>query len=114
MNNKGYALNELIILLIVIAIAFGIAITRVSYAYQNINDEKALLEEEKDTLKIATEAYIKTHDKDLKKDGDNYLYGKDLADEGYLILTEDFDYKDVEIKVSYDSSQKKYNVVIMG
>ena len=113
MNNKGYAIKELIILLAIITVAFGVAITRVSFAYQNINDEDALFEEEKNTVKIATEAYVKTHEKEFKKDGENYLYGKELADAGYLILTDDFDFKDMKIKVTYDSSLKKYNIAII-
>ncbi len=113
MNNKGYAIKELIILLAIIAIGFGVAITRVSFAYQNINNENNFLEEEKNTLKVATEAYIKTHEKEFKKDADNYLYGKELADKGYLILTDDFDFKDTKIKITYDNSLKKYNVLIL-
>ncbi len=113
MNNKGYAIKELIVLLAIIAVGFGVAITRISFAYQDISDEQTILEEGKNTLKIATEAYIKTHEKDFKKDTENYLYGKDLADDGYLILTEDFDYKDVKIKVTYDNNSKKYNIDII-
>lgn len=113
MNNKGYAIKELIILLAIIAVGFGVAITRISFAYQDINNEEEILEEGKNTLKIATEAYIKTHEKDFKKDSENFLYGKDLADDGYLILTEDFDYKDTKIKVTYDNTSKKYNVDIL-
>ncbi len=113
MNNKGYAIKELIILLAIITVAFGVAITRVSFAYQNINDEDAILEEGKNTIKIATEAYIKANEKEFKKDAENYLYGKDLADKGYLILTDDFDFKDTKIKVTYDNSLKKYNIDIL-
>lgn len=110
---NGYAIKELIVLFAILAVAFGVAITRVSYAYQDINDNNVILEEGRNSIKVATEAYVKTHEKDFKKDADNFIFGKDLIENGYLIQTDDFDFHDVKIKVTYNKEQKKYTIDIV-
>ncbi len=113
MNKRGYALKEVIILCAILALAFGVAITRVSYAYQNIADESVVTREDNNTIKLAAETYAKAHEDTLNKDKENFIFGKDLIEEGYLIQTEDFDYHETKIKITYNNDNKKYIVEIV-
>ena len=112
-KNSGYAIKEFIILAAILAIAFTVAISKFSFAYQNISDENKIEEEENSTIKIAAQAYVKTHEKEMKKDAENYIFGKDLIENGFLISTEENDYKDIKIKITYQIDQKKYLIDII-
>ena len=45
MEKNGYAVKELIILSAILAVVFGVAITRVSFAYEEIMNEETITNE---------------------------------------------------------------------
>ncbi len=113
MNKQGYAIKELLILFGVLAIVFTVAITKVSFAYQEAVDTDNLLTEENNTIKLATQVYIKANPDKIDKEKENFLFGKDLTEAGYLIQTEEFDYSKTKIKVTYNKETKEYNIEVM-
>ena len=50
MNQKGYAVKELIFLFAILGIVFTFAITRVSFAYQQADNEEELVEMRNNSL----------------------------------------------------------------
>ncbi len=113
MNNKGYAIKELIILFAGLAVVFGIVITKVVLAYDNIDNKEIAMAREKDTLTKAVEVYIKKNEKNLSKDKENFIYGEDLEKDGYLVNLENDLYDKAKIKITYNKDLKKFNIDIV-
>lgn len=112
-NKNGYAVYEMIILSLCLAVVFGIIITKVSFAYQEASNSEVIASEEENSLLVAANVYVKAHEDKFKKDGENYLFGKDLIEAGYLFEMEDTDYGKTKLKVTYNESKQKYQVEIV-
>ena len=112
MNQKGYSIKELIILCAGLAIIFGIAISRVSYAYDEIDNKEELQE---DTLKHVEEAakiYVHDHKEEFKEES-TYFYGSDLLEANYLMNIGTSDVSNIKIKVTYEKEKGEYKVEIV-
>ena len=86
-NNKGYTVKEMIILCAVLAIAFAIGISKVSYAYQvslNASETEALINK---NLYNAALAYVNNNiDKFMVKE--TFIYGSELIENNFEIIDE--------------------------
>ena len=82
MQNKGYTIPELVIVIIVVGIFSLIAINKASYAFVD-NDVVSEETEEMILVKTAT-SYASSIIETLKND-DIYVTGKDLVEAGYLV-----------------------------
>ena len=83
LNNKGYAAKEMIMLSLALALVFGIALVRVSFALDEANDTTSINDLNNSSIIIAAKAYVDTH-KDKFTDEVKYIYGSDLIQENYL------------------------------
>lgn len=99
MNKNGFAVKEMILLSGLLAIFFGFAITKVSYAYQEASNSDSLMEQQKNSLIIASEEYAKYYP-DKFKEKETYIYGEELIEAGFLRDIEEFDYENVKIKIT--------------
>ncbi len=113
MNNKGYAILELVILFAFLGIVFAISISRVTFAYKQASATDTIKEEQDETIKTITKVYAKANKDKFNNDKENYLFGKDLIDAGYLLVLDDMDFSDVKIKVTYQKDKKDYVVEIV-
>lgn len=91
-------IKEIIILSGVLACFFAFAITKVSFAYQEVSKEEELKNGRDNALILAAEAYISFKKEEFTKE-ETFLYGSDLIDAGFLIDIDDLDYANAKIKV---------------
>lgn len=109
MQNKGYTIPELIIVVVVVGIFSLVAISKASYAFQNDDD---ITEETKEMILIKTsKAYGASILETLKND-DIYINGKDLVEAGFLV-DDDNTYGNVKLKLSYNAATNSANVEIL-
>ena len=73
MNNKGFAVKELIILFSVLAVLFALAITKVSFAFEEVDQEEQLADLKNSNLLAAANVYVMMH-KDLFTEAETYFY----------------------------------------
>ena len=88
-NDKGYTVKEMIILCAVLAIAFAIGISKVSYAYQvslNASETEALINK---NLYNAALAYI-NNNKDKFMEKETFIYGSELIENNLRISKKTF------------------------
>lgn len=112
-KKNGFAIKEMIILSGVLAIVFGIAITKISFAYTDALREDEINEGVYHSLIVAAEAYAKVKSEEFKEK-ETFIYGSDLIDAEFIVENEDLDYKNTKIKVLYDEASKKYKAEIVG
>ena len=112
MNKKGYAVKELIILFAILGIVFSVAITRVSFAYQEVDNEEELLAMKDRSIQVAAEAYVDTH-KDKFQEEETFFYGKELVENHFLVDVEDQGYNTVKIRVTHPANTEEYHVEIV-
>ena len=112
MNHKGYAVKELIILFAILGIVFTFAITRVSFAYQQADNEEELVEMRNNSLQTAAEAYVSLH-KDKFQEAETYFFGSDLVENHFLVDVEELGYNTVRFKVTHPEGSDEYTVEIV-
>ena len=108
MNKKGFVVKEMIFLSVVLAIVFGIAITKVTFAYEDITKEEEIENEKEHVLKIAAEYYAKKHSDEMEEE--TFIFGSDLIDEGFLFDT-DKEKENAKIKITKKDGQFSAEVV---
>ncbi len=109
MQNKGYTIPELVIVIIVVGIFSLIAINKASYAFVD-NDAVSEETEEMILVKTAT-SYASSIIETLKND-DIYVTGKDLVEAGYLVDDENT-LANVKLKLSYNAETGSVKVEIL-
>lgn len=109
MQNKGYTIPELIVVIIVVGIFSLIAINKASYAFVD-NDVVSEETEEMILVKTAT-SYASSILETLKND-DIYVTGKDLVEAGYLVDDENT-LANVKLKLSYNAETGSVKVEIL-
>ncbi len=109
MQNKGYTIPELVIVIIVVGIFSLIAINKASYAFVD-NDVVSEETEEMILVKTAT-SYASSIIETLKND-DIYVTGKDLVEAGYLVDDENT-LANVKLKLSYNAETGSVKVEIL-
>jgi len=114
-NNKhGYVAKELIILCALLAVLFTVAIIKVSYAFEEINNmTQSSLASMDETLKKAALLYAKTHS-DKFKEKETYIYGKELIENNYLMKLDEKDFENTKIKISRVNDKDEFTVEIMA
>lgn len=108
-QNKGYTIPELVIVIIVVGIFSLIAINKASYAFVD-NDVVSEETEEMILVKTAT-SYASSIIETLKND-DIYVTGKDLVEAGYLVDDENT-LANVKLKLSYNAETGSVKVEIL-
>lgn len=109
MQNRGYTIPELIIVIVIVGIFSMVLISKTSYAFTD-TDEVAKDTERLILIKSATDygnSILET-----VKEKDQYITGKDLMEAEYLI-DENNRYQDIKLKLSYDVGSNSTKVEIL-
>lgn len=108
-QNKGYTIIELIVVIVVVGIFSLIAINKASYAFV---DSDVVNEETEEMILIKTStAYANSILETLKND-DIYVTGKDIEDAGYLV-DDEHTLSNVKLKLSYNAETNSAKVEIL-
>lgn len=91
-------IKEIIILSGILACFFAFAITKVSFAYQEVSKEEEIKNGWNNALIIAAEAYASFRKEEFTQE-ETFLYGSDLIDAGFLLDIDDLDYANAKVKV---------------
>ena len=110
-NSKGYTIKELLILCGILAIVFGIVISKVSYAYDQVDNSKELEQSSLKHVEQAALIYIHDHKEEFK-DEETYIYGSDLIANNYLLGVNSTDIGNIKIKVTHQKDSEDYHVEI--
>lgn len=108
-QNKGYTIPELFVIIIVVGIFSIFLINKASYAFENISN--ATEETERMILIKTSTDYAKSIIETLKEE-DQYITGKDLVEAKYLV-DDDNIYTNVKLKLSYDTATDSPKVEIL-
>lgn len=109
MQDKGYTIPELIVVIVIVGLFSIIAINKASYAFI---DNEALNEETEEMILIKTStAYASSIIETLKMD-DIYITGKDLVEAEYLVDDEHI-FTNVKLKLSYNEETGSPKVEIL-
>ena len=109
MQNKGYTIPELIIIIIIVGIFSLVLINKSSNIFVDTND---LTEETQKLILIKSSTDYANSIIDTLKVEDKYITGKDLVETEYLVDDENI-YSDVKIKLSYDTNTESPKVEIL-
>ena len=109
MQNKGYTIPELIIVIVVVGIFSLVAINKASYAFV---DNDSITEETEEMILIKTSTNYANSILDTLKESDVYITGKDLVEANYLV-DDDNIYTNVKLKLSYNENTSSANVEIL-
>lgn len=109
MQNKGYTIPELIVVIVVVGIFSLVAINKVSYAFV---DNDSLTEETEKLILIKTSTDYANSILDTLKENDVYITGKDLVEANYLV-DDDNIYTNVKLKLSYNETTASANVEVL-
>ena len=109
-ESKRICRKRNIILSAILAVVFGVAITRVTFAYESVTQTDTIASEKEHVLKIAAEYYAKMHPEEMKEE-ENYIFGSDLIEAGYLFDTEDKEKENAKIKITKENNTYHAEVV---
>lgn len=109
MQNKGYTIPELVIVIIVVGIFSLIAINKASYAFV---DNDAVSEETEEMILVKTATSYASSILETLKNDDIYVTGKDLVEAGYLVDDENT-LANVKLKLSYNAETGSVKVEIL-
>jgi len=112
LNKNGYAIKEMIVLCLILAVVFAFAIAKVSFAFEEAQEKDRGNSLKDHAIQLAAEYYAKNHPEKFTN-VETFLYGSELIEAGFLTDIEDFDYKNKKIKVLYDENNKTYQVEVM-
>ena len=109
MQNKGYTIPELIVVIVVVGIFSLVAINKASYAFV---DNDSLTKETEEMILIKTSTDYANSILDTLKESDVYITGKDLVEANYLV-DDDNIYTNVKLKLSYNETTASANVEVL-
>lgn len=110
-NSKGYTIKEILILCGLLAIIFGVAISKVSYAYDEIDNTEELNETSVKHVEQAAKIYVHDHKEEFKEE-ETYIYGSDLISADYITGLPGVDVSNIKIKVTHLKDSDEYKVEI--
>ncbi|MCI8575690.1 MAG: type II secretion system protein [Bacilli bacterium] len=110
-QKNGYTIPELLIVIGVIGVIALVAITKVSYAFSEINNPDEQKEVTKSLVEQAAIAYAKSKKEEYKKDEETYIFAKEVASAGFLFEKEE--YNTMKIKISYQKDTDTFKVEVV-
>lgn len=110
MQDKGYTIPELIIVIIVVGIFSIVAINKASYAFV---DTDTIGEQTEHLILIkSASTYANNIKEELKAEKERYILGSDLVEAGYLVDDEHI-YSTIKVKISYKEETDQISVEIL-
>ena len=109
MQNKGYTIPELIVVIVVVGIFSLVAINKASYAFV---EDNSIAEETENMILVKTSTDYANSILDTLKENDVYITGKDLVEANYLV-DDDNIYTNVKLKLSYNETTASANVEVL-
>lgn len=109
-KNNGYTIPELIVVTAIVGIFASIAITKISYSFDN-NDTASIIETHNKILIKSATLYAESIQEKLISEKVVYVSAKDLEEAGYL--ADATNYEGFKIKIEYDDSSTSFTVNII-
>lgn len=110
MQDKGYTIPELIVVIVVVGIFSIVAINKASYAF--VDTDTIGEETEKMILIKSSSAYANSIKEELKSEKERYILGRDLVTAGYLVDDDNL-YTNKKVKISYNGETEEISVEIL-
>jgi len=111
MKRKGYTVPELLVIIGVLGVIALVTITKISFAFENINNPEEQQKEINHLVEQATIAYAKSKAEEFKKSEDIYIYAKEVASAGFLFEKDEYNSKKVKIIYEKETDTFKAEVV---
>lgn len=109
-QDKGYTIPELIVVIIVVGIFSIVAINKASYAF--VDTDEVGEQTERMILIKSSSAYANSIKEELKIETERYILGSDLVEAGYLV-DDDKVYTNIKVKLSYNGETDSVSVEIL-
>lgn len=100
------------VVIIVVGVIAIISITKVSYAFETINNPEEQKEEMKRLVEQASISYAISKKEEFKKEEDTFIFAKEIASAGFLFEKEE--YNSMKIKISYNKSTDTFSSEVIG
>lgn len=110
-NKNGYTLPELLIVIGVVGIIALITITKVSYAFESINNPEEQLRETKKLVEQATISYARSKKDEFKTKEDTYIFAKEVASAGFLFERDE--YNSMKVKITFDEKNQTFSAQVV-
>lgn len=110
-NKNGYTIPELFIVILIVGVIMAVGISKVSYAYENINQTEEQQQELEALVKQASIAYAETKKEEFKKEPETYIYAKEVAMAGFLFEKEE--YNSMKIKLTYNQQKDSFTAEVV-
>jgi len=107
-SKSGYTVFELLIVLIVIGAISIFALAKMSYSFEEINNESEKVEVEKNSIIKASEAYVNSVTSKFQEEV-TYIFAKEVADAGFILAGDN--YGSIKIKVTKLENEYKIEIV---
>jgi len=108
---NGYTLIELLVVVAVLGVIALITITKVSFAFENINNPEEQKEQMNNLVEQAAIAYARSKKDEFVKEEDTYIYAKEIASAGFLFEKEE--YNSLKVKISYEKNTKSFQAEVV-
>lgn len=106
MKKNGYTIPELLVVIIAVGIIALVSITKVSYAFSEINSTEKQKEDVKLVVEEATQYYAKYKSEEFAKEEPSYIYAKEVAQAGFLFEKEE--YNTMKVKITYNKLKNEF------
>lgn len=110
-QKNGYTIPELLIVVGAIGVIALVAITKVSFAFSEINNTEEQQDRMKSLVEQATISYAKSKMEEFAKSEDTYIFAKEVAASGFLFEKEE--YNTMKIKISYNQETKTFQAEVV-
>jgi prepilin-type N-terminal cleavage/methylation domain-containing protein len=110
-EKKGYTIPELLIVIGIVGVIALVAITKVSYAFKEINNPEEQKEVTKALVEQASIAYAKSKKDEYKKDEETYIFAKEVASSGFLFEKEE--YNTMKVKITYQKESNTFQAEVV-
>lgn len=110
-KKNGYTIPELLIVIGIIGLIALIGITKVSFAFSEINNPEEQKELTNSLIEEASIAYAKSKKDEFVKDEDSYIYAKEVAAAGFLFEKEE--YNTIKVKITYSKDNQSFQAEVV-
>lgn len=110
-QKNGYTIPELLIVVGIIGVIALVAITKVSFAFSEINNTEEQQERMKSLVEQAANSYVQSKKEEFSKTEDTYIFAKEVASAGFLFEKEE--YNTMKIKISYQEETKTFQIEVV-